>query len=111
MKTFVKDAGKAKIVGCEGKLYLGNGDEDLAKAMKAVLSEGHKRVVLDLAGVTAMDSAGLGEVVACKKRALDNKAEVKIVIPPTSKIPLHVQTCIRLAFDVFDDTTKASGSF
>jgi anti-anti-sigma factor len=111
MKTSVKDAGKVKVVGCEGKLYLGNGDEDLAKAIKSVLGEGHKKVVLDLSGVTAMDSAGLGEVVACKKRALDQKAEVRVVIPQTSKIPLHVQTCIRLAFDVAEDVTKASGSF
>jgi hypothetical protein len=42
---------------------------------------------------------------------MDHKAEVKIVIPQTSKIPLHVQTCIRLAFDVAEDVTKASGSF
>ena len=111
MKTSVKEVGKARVIGCDGKIYLGNGDEDLAKAVKTVLGEGHKRVVVDLSGVTAMDSAGLGEVVACKKRALDNKAEVRIVIPSASKIPLHVQTCIRLAFDVFDDAAKATGSF
>ena len=111
MKTSVKETGKARVVHCEGKIYLGNGDEDLAKAVKTVLGEGHKRLVVDLSGVTAMDSAGLGEVVACKKRAMDNKAEVKIVIPPASKIPLHVQTCIRLAFEAFDDVGKAAGSF
>lgn len=111
MKVNARQEGDVKILDLEGRIVLGDGDAELKNAVNAALGDGSQKIVINLRGVPYMDSAGLGEMMACKKRGLDKKAEVALVIPPGSKIPLAVQTCLRLAFDVFDDERAAVASF
>ena len=111
MKMAVRDAGKVKIVELGGRIVLGDGDEEVGKAVREILSQGHKQVVLNLSAVSYMDSCALGEVLACKKRAIENKAEIKLVIPPSSKIPIAVQTCLHLVYESAVDEVGAVGAF
>ena len=47
----------------EGKDYLGEGDELLKDKVNSIVSQNHRKIVLNLADVPYLDSAGLGEVV------------------------------------------------
>jgi anti-anti-sigma factor len=111
MKTKVMDAGPVRVLSLEGKLMLGNGDGDLEKAMDALLTEGHKKIVIDTAGVSHLDSGGLGAMVAyCFKRAKDRQATVRLVIPGNTRINLAAQTCLGLLFELHDNETSAIAS-
>jgi len=47
----------------EGQDHLGEGDELLKDKVNSLVNQGHKKIVLNLADVPYIDSAGLGEVV------------------------------------------------
>ncbi len=52
------------IVAVSGKLMLGAGTERIVALVEKLLGEGTKNVVFDLAGVTALDSTGVGQFIA-----------------------------------------------
>ena len=47
----------------EGQDHLGEGDELLKDKVNSLVNQGHKKIVLNLADVPYIDSAGLGEIV------------------------------------------------
>ena len=55
--------GDVVVLDLKGKITLGEGDELLKDKVNSLVNQGHKKVVLNLAGVPYIDSAGLGEVV------------------------------------------------
>lgn len=112
MTTKMKSAGGVTILKLRGRIFLGDGDEDLEKAMTCAFKEGHKQIVLDLTGVKAIDSPGLGTVMACcRKQAREKGVQVRLVIPRAHRLPLIIQTVLRVIFGVFDDELQAVASF
>ncbi len=51
------------IIDLQGKLTLGSGDVQLRQIIRDVLDRGEKAILLNLANVGYMDSAGVGELV------------------------------------------------
>ena len=51
------------VVVLKGRLTFGEDSRKLEEMLKAAATEGAKRVVLDLNGLTYMDSSGLGTIV------------------------------------------------
>ena len=111
MKIEVRTAGKVHIIDLHGRLVLGTTDP-LKEKVQQLLGEGHRRILLNLHGVPHMDSAGIGELAACKKRVIEKTGQLK-VLKPAGKYHLAVETVLELMFghSVFDDELKAVGSF
>ena len=59
------EANNVVILDLEGKLMIGDGDILLREKVENLLEAGHRRIILDLANVPYVDSAGLGEIVRC----------------------------------------------
>ena len=51
------------ILDLKGKMTLGEGDELLKDKINSLIQQGRKQLVLNLAAVPYIDSAGLGEIV------------------------------------------------
>ena len=111
MKATVKEAGKVRIIDLKGRITLGAGDLELRKAVQDQLDKGNTSVVLNLQGVEYIDSAGLGELVACKKRATAKGGDVKLVMPSESVYKVLSIVSLHLVFEIFDSEAKAIGSF
>jgi anti-sigma B factor antagonist len=111
MRISRREVGKVRILDVEGNVFLADGESEVKDAVVALLTEGHRKIILNLTRVSGMDSAGLGSTIACKKRCLEKEAELKLVIPKSSRIVLVVRTCLQLAFEIFEDETEAVGSF
>ena len=59
-----------------------------------------------------MDSAGLGETVACTKRIRERNGIVKLVIPKRAKPDeIFVVTGLDKAFEIYGDEEEALASF
>src|SRR5213083_1790731 len=55
--------GDVMVLDVKGKITLGEGDEQLKDKVNSLVNQGHRKMVLNLAEVPYLDSAGLGEVV------------------------------------------------
>ena len=73
----VVDGPDAAVVRCRGILVIGETDA-LRDAVKSLLPK-HKKVVIDLSAVTAMDSSGLGAIVRLYVSAKSAKTELQVV--------------------------------
>src|ERR1035437_10357635 len=69
MHVEVRKNEEVVIVDMTGRLVGGIGDEILRNVVNEVLAEDWKKILLNLSGVTAIDSAGIGELVASLKTA------------------------------------------
>lgn len=110
MKFEVRDAGNVKIVEIHGKHVLET-TGPVKETVDQLVAGGNKRIVFDLRDVPWIDSSGIGELAGCKKRVLENDGKVNM-IRRKGKYHLAVETMLELIFGpLFDDETKAVGSF
>ena len=99
------------IVELKGKLTLGAGDVQLRQIIRDLLERDEKHIVLNLAGVGYMDSAGVGELVASFTTAGSNGAELKL-LKLTAKIRDLLQfTQLISVFESYDNEAEAVASF
>src|SRR5262245_10627496 len=63
MQIELRSAGDVVILDLRGNLTLGDGDEQLQRAVSSLVNEGRRQIVLNLADVSSIDSACLGEIV------------------------------------------------
>lgn len=79
MEVDIRKAGKVLIVDLAGRLVAGTGAEILKEVFNEVLGAGWGRIILNLSGVTKIDSAGIGELVAGVRFAARFDATVKLL--------------------------------
>jgi anti-sigma B factor antagonist len=111
MKATVREAGKIRVIELKGRITLGAGDLELRKVVQDEIDKGNLLIALNLAGVEYIDSAGLGELVACKKRASAKGGDVKLIMPSESVYKVLSIVSLHLVFEIFDSEAKAIGSF
>jgi anti-sigma B factor antagonist len=59
-----KQVGDVSVVALKGRIVLGEGSSALRERIKTLVGDGKKKIVLNMANVTYIDSAGLGTLVA-----------------------------------------------
>ena len=64
MQIEERRVGGVIVLDVKGRLVLGDGDVLLKDKIHSLAQQGHKHVVLNLAGVPYVDSAGIGEIVS-----------------------------------------------
>ena len=111
MKISSRDVGKVKVIDLKGRITLGAGDLELRKAVQDELDKGNNNILLQMQGVDYVDSAGLGELVAVKKRAAAKGGTVKLVMPNESVYKVMSIVSLHLVFEIFDNEAKAVASF
>ena len=111
LNVSTRDAGGIKILDLSGKITIGKGDLTLRDAVDRALKEGHATVLLNLTDVSYMDSAGIGELVACYKRVLERNGKMKLVNPAGRARDLLALTKLDEYFDTFETEQEALASF
>ena len=111
MLTTQRTSGDVVIVDLEGQLVAGTGDEQLNTLINQLLGDGHKKIVLNLASVRRVDSAGLGELVAGVQLAKRFQSAVRLVKPQESVRKVLEITRILPALDVHDSEDEAVAAF
>jgi anti-sigma B factor antagonist len=111
MKSQLRDRGDVRIVELSGKITIGSGDVKIRELIDESLAAGKKNIVLDLAGVSTIDSSGIGEMVACYTTVTKKGGHLKLLrLSPKINDILQVTQLITV-FDVFDDEAEAVRSF
>ena len=110
-KFNIRDAGNVRIVDVSGDVTIGKGDVKLREAVVDILETGQTKVLLNLQKVGFIDSAGLGELVACKKRSAEKGGDTKLLLPSKRVRDLLVLVKLNEVFEIFENETQAVGSF
>lgn len=107
MKSKIRDLDDVRIIELTGKITIGSGDVKLRELINQSLDEGRSRILLDLAGVTAIDSSGIGEMVACYTTVTKREGQLKLLkLSPKINDILQVTQLITV-FDVYDSEEEA----
>ena len=95
------------VLDLKGKMTLGEGDELLKDKINSLLSQGRKKLVLNLEGVPYIDSAGLGEIVRTFTTVSRQGGSLKLLIL-TKRIEdlLSIKNLLKV-FETFDTEAEA----
>src|SRR6185369_16031808 len=95
------------IVDMSGKLVGGVGDQILHDVIDELLAEGWRKILLNLSGVTSIDSAGVGELVASLRTSKRLGARLKLLnLHEHVKKTLHFAALLPV-FEVYDREADA----
>jgi anti-sigma B factor antagonist len=106
-----RHADNVTIVDLVGQIRLGETNINLHNAIKKLVESGEKNVLLNLAGVTHIDSSGLGELVAGYTTIERAGGQLKLLKLSDRVIDLMTITKLFTVFDVFDEESTAVESF
>ena len=106
-----RQAGDVTILDMEGKITIGEGSVAVRSAIRRLLEEGKKKILLNLAGVGYVDSSGIGELVSSYTTINREGGQLKL-LNLTQKIQdLLAITKLLTVFDTYDDEATALNSF
>ena len=106
-----RQAGDVTILDLEGKITIGEGSVGLRNAIRRLIQEGKKKVLLNLAGVGYVDSSGIGELVSSYTTIRREQGQLKL-LKLTQKIKdLLTITKLLTVFDVYENEPDALSSF
>lgn len=111
MKHHERHVEEVVIVELKGKLTLGGGDVQLRQIVGDLLERGEKRILLDLGGVSYMDSAGTGELVAAYTSCNNRGARLKLLNLSSKVRDLLMFTQLISVFEDYSDVAEAVHSF
>ena len=103
--------GNVAIVDLSGKVTLGENTGILRDELRSVLAQGNKNIVLNMAGVSYVDSAGLGELVGAYTTATNQGGSVKLLHLQGKMKDLMQITKLHTIFPSFEDEQAAVASF
>jgi anti-sigma B factor antagonist len=103
--------GNVVILDLKGKITLGEGDEALRDRINQLIQRDQKRILLNLAEVPYIDSAGLGEIV--QAYATVNKGGGALKLLNTTKRIKDLLSITKLltVFECHDNEAEAIKSF
>jgi anti-sigma B factor antagonist len=99
------------ILDLKGKITLGEGDEALREKINQLIGQNKKRILLNLAEVPYIDSAGLGEVVRTYTTVSRQGGQLKLVNLTKRITDLLSITKLLTVFEAFDSESEALKSY
>ena len=99
------------ILDLKGKMTLGEGDELLKDKVNSLVNQGHKKIVLNLADVPYIDSAGLGEIVRTYTTVSRQGGSLKLLNLTKRITDLLSITKLLTVFETFESENDAVRSF
>lgn len=111
MKISWRDEGSVTVIEPKGKITIGEGDVLLRDEITKLLAEGKKKLVLDLGGVSYMDSAGVGELVSVYTSVKNRGGELKLSCLTRKIKDLLAITQLMTIFDTYETTQEGIASF
>jgi anti-sigma B factor antagonist len=104
--------GDVTIIDVSGKVTLGEGgDAMLTDKLRSIVQQGKKKLLLNLADVTYVDSAGLGAIVHAYATVKNQGGKLKLLNVTKRIKDLLSITKLLMVFDTFDSEPEAVTSF
>lgn len=99
------------VLDLDGELQLGQSADRLRDRVTVLLQGGHRKILTNLEGVTAVDSAGLGELVRSYVTTTPQGGSFKLLHVSRHLRELLDATGLLKVFETFDSEPEALASF
>ena len=104
--------GQVAVVRITGDITLNKGGDVLLKdKVQSLLQQNQKNILLDMSGVSYVDSAGLGELVQAYATTKNRGGALKLVAVTKRLKDLLVVTKLLTVFDTYDSEADGLASF
>lgn len=107
MQARFEERGAVGVVTVAGSVDAGPHAESFRQVVQDLLDRGHVRLVLDLEAVRFLDSAGLGEIVAARRRCRERGGALVLARPRGKPRDLIALTRVDQLVPVLDDLEAA----
>jgi anti-sigma B factor antagonist len=106
-----RHVGGVTILDMDGKVTIGEGSVALRTAIRRLLEEGKKKILLNLAKVGYIDSSGIGELVSSYTAINKEGGQLKLLNLTQKLQDLLTITKLLTVFDVYESEEEALASF
>lgn len=106
-----RQSGGVTLLDLSGRITIADGSTVLRQAVRSSLEEGQRRIVLNLANVTTLDSSGLGELVSSYTTTSQQGGKLKLLNPTLKIQDLLMITKLIAVFETFENEQEAVNSF
>jgi anti-sigma B factor antagonist len=111
LKMSTREVNGIIIIDLSGQLTLGESSAAIRDEVRDQTNQGFRKILMNLANVTYIDSAGLGELTAAYTSVKNRGGELKLLNLTKRVHDLMQITKLYTVFDVHDDEKKAIASF
>jgi anti-sigma B factor antagonist len=106
-----RQAGDVTVLDMDGRITIGEGSVALRTAIRRLLEEGKKKILLNLGGVGYIDSSGIGELVSSYTAINKEQGQLKLLKLTQKLRDLLAITKLLTVFDTYDDEPEALNSY
>ena len=103
--------GDVTLLVLSGEMLVDDGDLALRQQIHDLLDQGRDKILIDLAAVTHIDSAGVGMMVAKQKTVRDRGGDLKLLHLTSRSQRLLALMKLASVFEAFEDEDAAIESF
>jgi len=111
MKTTSRNVDGVEILALQGKITIGSGDVQLRDLIAQCLNDGKTNILLDMSGVSTIDSSGIGELVGSFTTVTNRGGRLKLLHLPGKVSDLLQVTQLITVFEVHENEAAAVASF
>ena len=99
------------IVTLAGEITLDDGDLAFGRHIDQLIAAGGRKIVVDLSGVSYIDSAGVGMLVAESQRVSAQGGSMRLARLTARSHHLLAMLKLKFVFEIYDDVDAAVRSF
>jgi anti-sigma B factor antagonist len=110
-KATSREIAGVTLMDLVGRITLGEGSTLLRDLIREKLSSGHRKIVMNMAGINYLDSTGLGELVSAYRLVKSEGGELKLMNLNKKVSDLLQITRLYTVFDIHNDEAQAIASF
>ena len=111
LKISERQDGDVTVLDMDGRITIGEGSVALRSAIRRLLEEGKKHILLNLAGVGYIDSSGIGELVSSYTAINKEGGQLKLLSLTEKLRDLLTITKLLTVFDAYDTEDDALSNF
>ena len=106
-----REIGDVTVIDMDGRITLGEGSALLRDIVREKLGTGHRKIIMNLAGIIYIDSTGLGELVSGYRLVKSEGGELKLLNLNKKVTDLLQITKLYTVFDIHNQEMEAVASF
>jgi anti-sigma B factor antagonist len=111
VKLGIRETNGVTVVDVSGRVTMGEGAGTLRESISQLAASGHRRILLNLAELTSIDSSGIGVLVSGFATLNRLEGHLKLINLNSRVKDLLLITKLYTVFEIYEDEVRAAASF